>query len=350
MRALLTLLALALCCLSGAAQAQDDPPAAPPSEAESAQEPVDKLEEEYNPAKRTRPVTEKEEDEYKRRAVREDPFLNAPPAPPGDLLVFYRPIDWLRAEVEYDRCTYLVQDAGKQLLGMLTINVEPLVDSYDSYVHLQLDYAAPKKRVEMWLDATTLKPRNLIKLTPPESAANAQVEFPAAQGQAKGKQSFDPAELALETQAAEIEAPAVTAERRTEVEYLFDRVTISRSAGIITTQERMRQLPYSFDVEQLPLLLRQLDFARLEKQWPFEALVTDPENHRTLPLKIDQPKSTKITSAEPAEHAVFELPLRLGDQQWTAWVERRAPYRLVKFGDGTYTYTLHQYEPPTGSY
>jgi hypothetical protein len=43
--------------------------------------------------------------------------------------------------------------------------------------------------------------------------------------------------------------------------------------------------------------------------------------------------------------------MRLGQSDnWTWWVERNVPYRLVKFSDGNITYTLHQYDAAVGSY
>ncbi|MDQ3023055.1 MAG: hypothetical protein M3R04_01525 [bacterium] len=358
MRFVLILLALTLAALLNLQRGSaEDPPTETPTVDEPLPDEIEEqpaeppIEPEPPPDQRARPLTEAEEDNYKRKAVLDDPYLNAPAGPPAGALAFYRPLDWLRFDVQYDRSTYLVQDASGKLEGLLTINAEPLVDSFASYIHLELDYAAPKKRVEMWIDSKTLKPRNVIKFTPPATTPVAPVE--PVKGTQKSKATPRlPVQPELGDVTADIEEPAAqVTERRTEVEYLFDRVTISRSVGVVATQERMRQLPYSFDIEQLPLLVRQLDFSRLEKQWPFEALVTDPEHRISLPLQIDRPKHTDVVTAEPQTRSSYELKMRLGEQvTWTLWVERKTPYRLLKFTDGVYTYNLHQYDPAPGSY
>jgi hypothetical protein len=312
---------------------------------------------EDNPEHRLRPKTDKEEEAYKKRVVREDPFLNAPPGPEAGELAFYRPIDWLRFEAPLDRATYLTQDSSGQMRGFLTIYAEPQANDA-GLLHVVLDYASPQKHVELWLETKALRPRSVTKLAP----ANAQPEplpIPTkGKKQKKVKKQkgqppvVDPAPLPEPSSDGTLDG--VVAEdrlNRTRIEYLFDRVTIEREAGIVTTQERMRQLPYSYDVEQLPLLVRQLDFSKLEHHWPFEALLTDPEHRKSLPLQIAEPKETSVTTAEPQQRACYELKLRVGDNaNWTCWVERSAPYRLVKFTDSTFTYTLHQYDAAPGSY
>jgi hypothetical protein len=324
----------------------DDPP---PEDALPAAEAVDEAPAEETPTKgRLRPRTDKEEEEYKKRVVREDPFLNAPPGPDGAQLAFYRPVDYLRFDAPFDSATYLTQDASGKMLGFLTISAEPQPNEPGT-LHLTLDYAVPKKHVELWLDTKWLKPRSITKLTP----ANQPVQRaqPKKGEPSKGKPQVAKPEVDLAA-VGNIDGVADNgAQRRTRIEYLFDRVTIEREAGAVSTMERMRQLPYSYDIEQLPLLVRQLDFAKLERHWPFEALLTDPERRRSLPLQIAEPKAVTITSAEPQARACYELQLRVGEQDtWTWWVEREAPHRLVKFTDGVYTYTLHQYDAPSGSY
>lgn len=337
----------------------DDPPAGdadPPADetvpAEGEGEEAPPAEDE-NKEHRLRPKTDKEEEAYKKRVVREDPFLNAPPGPDAAELAFYHPTDWLRFEVSFDRATYIAQDSAGQMLGFLTIDAGSH-SSDQKLLHVILDYPAPKKHVELWLEPKALRPRSVTKLAAPERepAPPPDPKKTKKQKKRKGKQLVAEESELLEPSGDLVDGiGGKDAQNLTRVEYLFDRVTIEREAGIVTTQERMRQLPYSYDIEQLPLLVRQLDFAKLAKHWPFEALITDPEHRRSLPLQIAEPKEVSITSAEPQKRACYELKMRLGERDnWTWWIERSAPYRLVKFSDGNVTYTLHQYDAAPGSY
>jgi len=356
LRHLLTVLLCLTPCLSAAEDAlskpptdtppTEDQPAAPTSGDEAPAEPI--------PEHRARPRTAKEEEDYKRKAVREDPYLNAPQGPPAGALAFYKPSDWLRFDFPYDRSRYLIQDGTGAVKGFLDIDSESQVGPLGNYIHARLDYEWPQKHVEMWLDNATFKPKTVVLSAPPETTAVEQL--PVKTKRRRGKRvpaavvTAAPPVDAADPNAASGAPPDATALRTTHIEYLFDRITIERDAGVVATQEHMRQLPYSFDVEQVPLLVRQLDFSRLDKQWPFEALATDAEHHASLPLHIDKPRIVSVSSAEPQTYSTYQLTMKLGDGNWTWWVERAAPFRLVKFSDGKLTYTLHQYEPPPQSY
>jgi len=361
---LIILLALLLGSQVALAKVKPPPKQTPPPPEQAA--PADSDTDETPPADdpgsehRLRPKTDKEEEEYKKRVVREDPYLNAPPGPDAAQLAFYRPLDWLRFDLPLDRATYITQDASGQMLGFLTIGSE-VQASDPNLFHITLDYAAPRKHVELWLENKALRPRSVTKLAPAEATPE-QLPIPVKgkKGRKEKKLKGKPPVVEPEPTPTADDAPSdgtldgivdKDGRNRTQIEYLFDRVTIEREAGIVTTQERMRQLPYSYDIEQLPLLIRQLDFAKLKDHWPFEALITDAEHRRSLPLQIAQPTEVTLTTAEPQQRACYELKMRLGDTaNWTWWVERSAPYRLVKFSDGTYTYTLHQYDAAPGSY
>jgi hypothetical protein len=361
-RTLAILLAL-LVLLPDGLPAQEDPAEPIPADGQPAEPPVEEGLPTENasppekPRSRLRPVTEAEEERYKRQAVLEDPFLNSPLGPDPRNLAYYRPVDFLRTEVFFDSSRYLVQDEACKLQGFLTFEVAPFATSKESLLRLSLDCAAPRRRVELYFEEHHLKPRRVLIFAPaslpdpaasvPKAAKTGENSLPKAKHQAKSRETLPEGDL----QGDLVLHGDGQAERRTEIEYLFDRVTIERDAGLVATQERMRQLPYSFDIEQLPLLVRQLDFEKLERQWPFEALITAPERKRSLQLRIDQPKKVEVLTAEPQARQAYELKMRLGEtDSWTWWVERAAPYRLVKFTDGQYTYTLNQYEAGQGHY
>src|SRR5688500_4566943 len=107
------ILALILTCLmmAGADAPEPAPEEQPPLE-QPADPPVEETPPAEDPKSRPRPMTEAEEETYKRQVVREDPFLNAPPGPSAQNLAFYRPVDWLRPEIEFDSARYLIQDAA----------------------------------------------------------------------------------------------------------------------------------------------------------------------------------------------------------------------------------------------
>ena len=350
---LLAAILFALLLTSQHVLADDAAPADPPADTLPAENGEGQAPPEDDAGKghRLRPKTDKEEEEYKKRVVREDPYLNAPPGPEAGQLAYYRPIDWLRFEAPLDRSTYIAQDSAGKMLGFMTIDAAEQAND-PNLLHITLDYPQPHKHVELWLEKKALRPRSVTKLAAPvhePKPLTGREKKLKAKGQLAGPEPLPTPGI---SDAGLIDGVAeADVQNRTRVEYLFDRVTIEREAGIVTTQERMRQLPYSYDIEQLPLLVRQLDFGKLDRHWPFEALITDPEHRKSLPLQVAEPKQVSVTSAEPQQRACYELKMRLGERDiWTWWVERSAPFRLVKFSDGSITYTLHQYDAPPGSY
>lgn len=314
---------------------------------------------------RARPRTAEEEREYKLRKTREDPFLNPPPlaGPPPAAEGFYNPTDWLRPVTQKDAARYIVQDAKGNVAGYLSISTV-LYSQHDrndtAVMALVFDYP-PRSRVQLWLAAKGLKPERFeqTELREPASdegtggaagkepaAAAATKEAPvgkatevagaAASGAAAPGAEAAPPAKPDEGWSPEQEPPRLTAD------YLFDRVTIHQTTGAVTFIRELRQLPFSFDIHCLPLLIRQLDFTRID--WPFEAALTDPVSAALLPLSVAKPERVEnVYSAEPYSYPCFEFKLNIGGSQATYWVQRLPPYRLVKFTDGVYTYTLFMY-------
>jgi hypothetical protein len=287
--------------------------------------------------RRKRPRTEAEEREYKLRKTREDPYLNAPvfkPAADG-ATQFYNPSDWIRTAVTADSSRYLIQDEQGQPAGTLVLETSVENDVVmGPVVRLsKLRKGADSERIEVWLDSTTLKPRRVVSLTA------------ATEGQLydrKGRPMQAPAAATAEDGSVVVET--TPRQMRTTVDYRFDRVTIVREVSEegVTQGEKMRQLLFSFDREQLPLLVRQLDFRRAD--WPFEAIVIVPQTRQNLQLQIGIPERVDQLSAEPQKYGCFKLTMRLGSETLTWWVERQAPHRLVRFTDGNLTYTLQGYD------
>jgi hypothetical protein len=128
---------------------------------------------------------------------------------------------------------------------------------------------------------------------------------------------------------------------RLNAEYVFDRVTIRHSSGVISVERAIRQLPASFELESMPVLVRQIDCRNAD--WPFEAALTDARHFRSLPLSIAEPGWVDVLSAEAVQYRCREFVLRLGSQQLAYDVQSTPPYKLVRFSDGVYSYTLFDY-------
>jgi hypothetical protein len=304
------------------------------AEEEAEGEEAEQPEEAPEGVRRSRPRTAEEERAYKQRKTREDPFLNPPVAPGTDgSWELYDPRDWLRMDVTPDLSRYIVQDASGAVVGYLSVFVElqsdPALGQFINLVKVR-DYGSPT-RIELWIYADTLKPRR--KLATP-------VDRPAGGAQQPGQGE------AVEVATAASEEVRLAEQTTLEVDYLFDRVTVKRQMGEVTASRQLRQPPYSFDVDQLSLLVRQLDSQHLD--WPFEAVAFDPsqafeQSGASLPLAVAKPERVEMISAEPATYPCFALRMRLGEKVYTWWVERLAPHRLVKFTDGVYSFTLFQY-------
>lgn len=270
--------------------------------AEGTEEAAEEAPPEPEGVRRRRPDSAEEEREYKKRKTREDPFLTAPQsgAGPGS----YKPSDWLRFDAGPDLSRYLVQDKTGRVLGHLSLRVALESNPIEGeFIHLSLaeDYP-PHRRTEVWAAAATLKPRRVIKDN----------------------------DVAQETESGHLLA-----------DYIYDRLTITRTTGAVEAHKRMRALPYSFDEAQLPLLLRQLRFS--QGQWPFEAALSQPETGSNVPLSIAQPARVDVIAADGVSYACYELQVRVGSASQRYWVQRSRPHRLVKFDDGTHTWTLSDF-------
>ncbi len=329
-----------------------DPPAkpeetAPPAEADAAP-PAESPPPEG--VKRQRPKTGDDERTYKMRKTREDPYLSPPDGSGKDLTAYYNPRDYIAPLKKGYSARYMIQDAQGTMLGYMLLSVDLRTEnSRDDTVYVSaLCSNEPRSEMRLWLDAASLKPRRLERRTlrgggdthpatppgpvaPDAGAAPAPAE-PAAPASPTPMDALpgDPAQWSPEN-----EPPRLNAE------YLFDRVTIRHSSGMITVQRVLRQLPHSFELESMPILVRQIDCRAAD--WPFEAALTDARHLRSVPLSIEEPGWTELLSAEPLHYRCREFVLRLGAQQLKYYVQSTPPYKLVQFTDGVYTYTLFEY-------
>lgn len=318
------------------AAAEDEPETAVESEdaaetanEEEASEVEDGGEEDELPeGVRRRPRTGEQERWYKQRKTREDPFLN----PPGGLdgpneIGFYNPADWLREEVYYGVSRYMVQDAGGVVVGYTTLAIEREADPVlGEFIRLRrIDDIEPATQIEVWLYAGTFKPRTkeIVIQVPPTGGSPPDAAPDNGNGQAQVQKLYE------DTQ-------------RLDVDYLFDRMTIVHRVGGITARRQMRQLPFSYDLDELPFLMRQLIVR--EGEWPFEAALCDPANETHIPMSIAQPQRIEnVMDADVQQLDCYEFTVRLGESTHTYLVQRIPPYKLVKFADGTLTYTLSGY-------
>jgi hypothetical protein len=332
-----------------AQQPEDDPPpaapeeegAAPESEGEEAEQAEPEGEESAEPppteeeevpegVRRRRPRTAEQERSYKQRKTREDPFLNPPVD--GDPVAgdeqYYDPARRLHNVVHTGISSYVVQDAGGAVIGQLTMSVELVSDPVlGDFVHLRQrsDHEQPQE-TDLWLYGETLKPRRKEVVIQLPTVSDPP---PAVEGEEDGAGAVEVQPLYHDT-------------KRLDVDYLFDRLVIRHRAGGITASRRLRMMPFSYDIDELLLLVRQLRFR--DSSWPFEALICDPANEQHLALRIEQPRRVEnVLSADAQLTDCYELAVRLGEHQLTYWVQRLPPCKLVKFSDGAYTYTLNAY-------
>lgn len=318
---------------------EDETPAEEEAEedtsAEESEEPEDEShtprEQDLPEGVRRRPRSGEQERQYKQRKTREDPFLN-PPLSGGNTAAdgYYNPADWLRPETFFGISRYIVQDESGEVIGHLFLALEPESDPVlGDFIKLkQVSDLGLASSTELWVYADTLKPRlkETITQLPGTGEPQPQATGPAS---VQGAESIPIQPLYKDSQ-------------RLDVEYLFDRMTIVHNAGGITARRQMRQLPFSYDIDQLPLLLRQLEVKH--EEWPFEAVLCDPANETHIPVSIAQPSRVEnIMTADVQLADCFEFIVRLGDEQRTYMVQRIPPYKLVKYTVGKLTYTLADY-------
>lgn len=295
--------------------------------------------------KRKRPQTADEERAYKLRKTREDPFLNPPTGSgaAGDLTHFYNPHNYIAPLTKGYSAKYMIQDAGGNAVGYLQLAVDlTSVLAHDDTVLINAAYSnEPRTQMRLWLDARTLAPqrleRRVLRGEDVEEPPDAGAASPSPKPEAEAPGDTPPAPPASDPDAwsPDQEPPRLNAE------YVFDRVTIRHSSGVITVERAIRQLPASFELESMPVLVRQIDCRSAD--WPFEAALTDARHFRSLPLSIAEPGWVEVLSAEPLQYRCREFVLHLGGQQLAYDVQSTPPYKLVRFNDGVYSYTLFDY-------
>jgi hypothetical protein len=299
--------------------------------------------------KRQRPKTGDEERAYKMRKTREDPYLTPPGGAGKDLSAYYNPQDYLAPLNKGYSARYMIQDAKGTMLGYMLLSVDLRTESSrDDTIYLSaLCSNEPRSEMRLWLDARSFTPRRLERRTLRDESASRPAAASGPAGQALGAAGTE-AESAAAPPGPENAMPSDPSQwspenepPRLNAEYLFDRVTIRHSSGLITVQRVLRQLPHSFELEAMPVLVRQIDCRAAD--WPFEAALTDARRLCSVPLSIDEPGWTELLSAEPLHYRCREFILHVGQQQLKYYVQSTPPYKLVQFTDGVYTYTLFEY-------
>jgi hypothetical protein len=168
-------------------------------------------------------------------------------------------------------------------------------------LNIEQDYA-PHTRVQLWAFADSLKPRRVVKTN----------------------------DVSGETESGHLLA-----------DYSYDRLTIRRTTGAVEASHRLRALPYSFDEFELPLVVRQLRFNKVE--WPFESAISQPELAKNAPLSIAKPERVDVLAADGVTYACYELKLLCGTRKPVFWVQRTAPYRIVRMEDAGVVWTLSDF-------
>lgn len=292
---------------------------AEPAQEESAAEDAEDAGESAGP-RRLPPRTDEEERRYKLAKAQNDPFLldqmsGEVRADPGE---FYDPLESVLPVAVSDLSRYIVQDSVGVVLGHLEIGVK--LEPGGGLFRLEImNELSPPTQITVIaraddLDALSTE-RKLLRLG---------LAGPAAQ---PGEPGPDMSPLQ--------EPP------RTSAEYNYDRIVVKLEQGGVVSQARLRELPFSFDRDLLPLLIRRIDYQNIA--WPFEAVATDTARLASLPLALDKPERVEVLSAEPESYYCFKSELRVGAEVSVWWVEQVPPHRLVKFTMDGLTYTLERY-------
>lgn len=282
--------------------------------------------------RRPRPQTAEQERTWKLSKTREDPFLNPPGgelgsglSPAGDI---YKPSDWLSHELPLDHSVYLAQDAKGKLQGLMSLSVQTRKgEEGEDLVVLSrsVDYGFPT-RTEVLSSLDGLSPRLILREA---ISQRGPVPVGGAVASAPTQEEGDATES------------GPLAQPNLRVDYRYDRVTVVWDDGDVASHEHMRALPHSFDVQQLPLIMRLLNYGA--KQWPFEAYITLPEEHLSAPLVIKEAKLQNQLSAEGEKVPCYHVEALIGKAKWEWWVQKNSPHRLIRFSDGVMTYTLSEY-------
>lgn len=304
---------------------QEDPPAEDPKQDEKPKQDEDDPQQDGNTGQqqedeedtrirpRLRPSTDEEERAYKRQATRNDPFLN--PLLPLDYERLegsgYNPRDHIGREGFHDLSRYIVQSPDGQVQGFLTVHCsireEPLFGRVMDVVKV-CEYE-PYRRIEMQVQLESLRP-TVTQVIPTDEN--------------RSQQAMD---LGLE--------------EALRAEYLFDRVTIRENVGGITGMERERMLPFSFEINQLDSIVRSIDYENGDL--PMVAVLFDPEERQSMPMSLEIPKRANMKSAELEDYGCWELTMHVGNETWKWWVERLEPHRIIRWEDGSHSFTLMSY-------
>jgi hypothetical protein len=296
---------------------------------------------------RPRPQSAEQERLWKESRAPDDPFLYTPgplgPAP--GVPKFYNPQDFVDPQISPGLSRYIIQDASGQVVGYLTMAVK-LEDNPELgrtvVATLYYDDEQPRE-VQLWLDPVTLQPlrlRSQQRLVPGAASPPRQPGTAAAAG---GGAVGDSAVAGADQPAPGVPGQIATLQRipQDRVDYIFDSVKLWHSSGGVTIARTIRQLPFSYELQSLPVLVRQV--RPYGQEWPFEAALVDGLQARNLPLILMQPVMADVLSAEPAMHQCYELHLNTGAEEEVYWVERSLPRRLIKFTKGGRTYNLFEY-------
>jgi hypothetical protein len=304
----------------GLAQDEQAPPDQQDEEQPAAQAgEQDETESDEPEPRRLPPRTDAEERSYKLARTQNDPFLldqlsGDVRGGPGE---FYDPLKSVLPVTVSDLSRYIIQDDSGQVLGHLEISLE-LERSSGLFQLELLNELPPATGIRVIgrsanLDVLSTEHR-LLRFGRPVQ--------PGADESAAGVSPLQ-------------QLP------RSIAEYSYDRIEVRVDRGGVVTHARLRELPFSFDRDVLPLLLRQVDYQNIA--WPFEAVATDTSQLKSLPMALDKPQRVTVMSAEPRSYYCFESGLRVGADTSTWWVEQVPPHRLVKFRLGDLTYTLERY-------
>ncbi len=211
---------------------------------------------------------------------------------------------------------YIIQDKDKVLRGKVTISFGPVVENGKARTELIKAYEYPfRGRSRLTVNAESLLP---VKYT---------LDFFPQQRQAGL-------------------APGKPAETWT-AEYYYDMVAIRVDAGDTGTFADFRRPMKSLDFDELYLLFSQLEAAKLPEK--SVVLVTAPFEHRNHAVLVEDKGVDYIYAADAERHACEHLLVTFLDFTEDYYVERTAPYRVVKFTQRGLTFTLQEDQTQRGA-
>ncbi len=225
---------------------------------------------------------------------------------------------------------YIVQDETKQVVGKLTLTVEPFIEGGKNLMRITKTYDfAPLLDVTLLVDAEDFTPLRSTLGSSSEASTggrDAEEEFGRLSG--KGDKSGEGGS----------DVRTSPREFSREAYYYYDMVTLKMVDQGAESVFSFRRLLPGYDIDAVPAML----FAFAVQELPARAVwyLTSPYEGRTYITLVERLGTRVVYGADAEKHTceVIKLTSELFSEEY--YVERTAPYQVVKFTAGEFTFTL----------